>query len=99
MLSASAIVFLVSANARLDFHIKNITKNCSNADITASKFKLPILEDTKIKEIDAVFYDLLDAVESDVATKLEDAYLESGARAVELAYLQGIKDGKEEKTE
>lgn len=58
-----------------------------------------ILEDTKLKEIDAIFYDLLDAVESDVAAKLEDAYLESGARAVELAYLQGIKDGKEEKTE
>ena len=58
-----------------------------------------ILEDTKIKEIDAVFYDLLDAVESDVATKLEDAYLESGARAVELAYLQRIKDGNEEKIE
>ena len=47
-----------------------------------------------LKEIDAVFYDLLDAVEGDVAAKLEDAYLEYGTRAIELAYLQGVKDGK-----
>lgn len=53
-----------------------------------------ILEDKMLKEIDAVFYDLLDAVEGDVAAKLEDAYLEYGTRAIELAYLQGVKDGK-----
>ena len=45
-----------------------------------------LASDTKLKEIDVIFYDLLDAVESDVAAKLEDAYLESGERAVELAY-------------
>ena len=54
-----------------------------------------ILEDKKLKEIDAVFYDLLDAVESDVAAKLEDAYLEYATRAIVLAYKQGLKDAQE----
>lgn len=53
-----------------------------------------IFEDTKLSEIDAGFYDLLDGVNEEVAVKLEEAYLEYGARAIELAYLQGVKDGK-----
>ena len=53
-----------------------------------------IFEDIKLSGIDATFYDLLDGVNEEVAVKLEEAYLEYGARAIELAYLQGVKDGK-----
>lgn len=54
-----------------------------------------ILADARLKEIDAVFYDLLDAVESNIATKLEETYLDYAARAIELAYLKGRKDTEE----
>ena len=54
-----------------------------------------MLEDTELKKIDAEFYDLLDGVNEEVAANLEEAYLEYGTRAIELAYLQGIKDAKE----
>lgn len=53
-----------------------------------------MLRDVKLGEIDAVFYDLLDGVNEEMAVKLEEAYLEYGARAIELAYLQGMKDAK-----
>jgi len=53
-----------------------------------------ILEDVELKKIDAEFYELLDAVNDEAAVKLEEAYLEYGARAIELAYLQGMEDGK-----
>lgn len=53
-----------------------------------------ILEDTELKKIDAEFYNFLDGVNEEVAMKLEEAYLEYGSRAIELAYLQGMKDGK-----
>jgi len=48
--------------------------------------------DSKLREIDAVFYDLLDRVDDSVKTKLEDAYIEYAVRAIRLAYLQGLKD-------
>lgn len=51
-----------------------------------------MLEDAELKRIDAGFYDLLDGVNEEVAANLEEAYLEYGTRAIELAYLQGIKD-------
>lgn len=54
-----------------------------------------ILGDKRLSETDAEFYDLLDGVNKEIAVKLEEAYLEYGARAIELAYLQGIKDAKE----
>lgn len=54
-----------------------------------------ILKDEKLKKIDAEFYDLLDGVNEEMAVNLEEAYLEYGARAIELAYLQGLKDAKE----
>ncbi len=53
-----------------------------------------ILEDTELKKIDAEFYNFLDGVNEEAAMKLEEAYLEYGSRAIELAYLQGMKDGK-----
>jgi len=54
-----------------------------------------ILGDKRLSEIDAGFYDLLDGVNEEMAVKLEEAYLEYGTRAIELAYLQGVKDAKE----
>ena len=54
-----------------------------------------ILGDKRLNEIDAGFYDLLDGVNEEMAVKLEEAYLEYGTRAIELAYLQGVKDAKE----
>ncbi len=54
-----------------------------------------ILGDAKLGKIDAEFYDLLDGVSDEVATRLEEAYIEYGTRAIELAYLQGMKDAKE----
>ena len=56
-----------------------------------------ILEDKMLKEIDAVFYDLLDAVENTIAAQLEDAYIEYGTRAIGLAYAQGLIDAGEQK--
>ncbi len=54
-----------------------------------------ILGDKRLSEIDAGFYDLLDGVNEEMAVRLEEAYLEYGTRAIELAYLQGVKDAKE----
>ena len=51
-----------------------------------------LMNDASLKEIDAVFYDLLDAVDNTIAAKLEDAYIEYGTRAIALAYEQGLKD-------
>lgn len=53
-----------------------------------------ILGDVELNKIDAEFYDLVDKVDAEVATRLEEAYLEYGARAIELAYLKGMKDAK-----
>ena len=68
------------------------------ADILESKAwescRKVILGDKRLSEIDAGFYDLLDGVNEEMAVKLEEAYLEYGTRAIELAYLQGIEDGK-----
>ncbi len=63
------------------------------------KCKKIILEDAKLKEIDMKFYELLDTVESSVATKLEDAYLDYGARVIELAYEQGRIDAQKQSTD
>jgi len=53
-----------------------------------------ILEDDKLKEIDVTFYNLLDGVNDVVAIKLEEAYLEYATRAIELAYIQGLEDAR-----
>lgn len=53
-----------------------------------------ILGDVELNKIDAEFYDLVDKVDAEVATRLEETYLEYGARAIELAYLKGMKDAK-----
>lgn len=53
-----------------------------------------ILEDEELIEIDGAFYDLLDCVDDEIAAKLEEAYLEYGTRAIQLAYEQGLKDAK-----
>lgn len=51
-----------------------------------------IIQDSELKKTDAVFYDLLDKVDDAVREKLEDAYIDYGVRAVQLAYIQGIQD-------
>jgi len=51
-----------------------------------------INKDVKLREIDTVFYDLLDEADDTIKMKLEDAYIEYGVRAIFLAYLQGLKD-------
>jgi len=53
-----------------------------------------ILGDVELNKIDAEFYDLLDGVSEEIAVNLEEAYLAYGARAIELSYLQGMKDAK-----
>ena len=55
-----------------------------------------ILKDDELKAIDAEFYNLLDTVDDAVKEKLEDAYIEYGVRAMQLAYIQGIEDCKNE---
>ena len=57
-----------------------------------SRLQDMIMNDAALKEINAVFYDLLDAVDNTIAEKLEDAYIEYGTRAIGLAYEQGLKD-------
>ena len=57
-----------------------------------SRLQERIIDDATLKEIDAVFYDLLDKVDGTVREKLEEAYIEYGVRSVQLAYIQGLED-------
>ncbi len=57
-----------------------------------SRLQDMIMDDAELKEVDAVFYDLLDKVDGAVREKLEEAYIEYGVRSVQLAYIQGLKD-------
>ncbi|MBO4987637.1 MAG: hypothetical protein J6C63_02170 [Lachnospiraceae bacterium] len=51
-----------------------------------------LMNDATIKEIDAIFYDLLDEVDDAVKERVEEAYIECGVRFMQLAYTQGLKD-------
>lgn len=52
-----------------------------------------ILEDEHLRAVDSQFYCLLEQIDGDIRTELEEAYLEYSARAIELAYRQGVRHG------